>query len=647
MQNDDVGCKTFYAGCHTPSVDCKTIPSGCHTIEVPKRKIICVIRTPGVPVKTVVCMVSPYQGGVFEFDTNLCNRTQYLPSDYMFSVRVYEDQFLHVRWPCVQGICDCLHILDGVPAMLHPCRVAAIMYVHGMFAAEDYSVLTGLCRGFPILDSGVKLSYFKENYKSILEPEMYQQMCKTVRRELITGQISLSQDPADCVHALGAVVRPDGRLRPITDCSRPLNSINDHMASTATKFKFSRVEDTRCMVEEMGYGSVIDISNAYRSVMVYPPHRNYQGFSWVLDGVTCHFRDNALCFGLRSAPSIFNNLSSFVTRVMHCSGRACQGYLDDYLVTGSTRIECKSNQVFLVGLLRQIGFEINTKKVTEPSHTPKYLGVIIDLERLKFRLPEEKLIKTSRMVKQLLDCSWCSRKDLERITGLLAHCAVLVKGGRTFCRRLYSLLKATMGLRRIRLGDCFKMDLKWWDSFLRIFDGTCDIFPCMTPAHHIFTDASGKGFGAWYLDQYLFGFWGDHKFSCPHVFPPPVVDDIADSNINVKELWPVVASVKRWGEDWRGSQVLLHTDNTQVLTMVATGRSRNVQAMGLLRELFWCCSVLQIDLRATYISTNDNVRADRLSRLPEDGCISQCYGLPLKFMFCCVPRPTAIPQEPL
>lgn len=645
----DPGCNTNGYGCNTVYSDGGTIDSCCYT-ALQADRFLCVIQTPNKGEVQSVEMVSPYRGGAFDYSSELCARSSYLPQGYVFSVQVYSGQFIHVKRSCMDGVCDCLHILDGVPAQLHPCRVAALMYKYRLLGEENMFVLTGLCRGFHILDSDVQLAYSRSNYSSILEPNMYSQMCATINRELVRGQISLSNDPAICVHSLGAVVRPDGRLRPITDCSRPSNSINNHMFSTATKFKFSRVEDTRNMVEEMGFGSVIDITNAYRSVLVYPPHRKYQGFNWEMGGTVLNFQDNALCFGLRSAPSIFNNVSSFITRIVHESGRACQGYLDDYLVSGSSWEECKANQEFLVNLLRYIEFEVNMNKVTEPSHTPKYLGVIIDLESMKFRLPEDKLIKTSKFVRQLLNCSWCTRKDLEKLAGLLAHCAVLVKGGRTFCRRLYGLLKATMGLRRVRLADCFKMDLKWWDSFLRVFDGTCDIFPCMVPTHHTFTDASGSGFGAWFCDRYLFGFWGEHSYGCPHVFPPPVSDDISEANINVKELWPVVAAVKKWGEMWRSSQVLLHSDNTQVVTMVATGRSRNPQAMELLRELFWCCSILQIDLRAAYISTNDNVRADRLSRLPSDvnqakSSAINSYGLPLNFMSCCIHRPTQVTQE--
>ena len=36
--------------------------------------------------------------------------------------------------------------------------------------------------------------------------------------------MSLSDVKTVCIHALGAVSKPDGSIRPITDCSRPVNN---------------------------------------------------------------------------------------------------------------------------------------------------------------------------------------------------------------------------------------------------------------------------------------------------------------------------------------------------------------------------------------------------------------------------------------
>lgn len=604
-----------------------------------KKVGICVIQTPRIDITGYVEIVLPYWGTNFVYDESLAHRSIYLPSDLKFAVKIYDDQYLYVKSCCNTNSCSCIYYLDGIPSQIKPCRVAAMMYRCNMFTNDDLFVLTGLCRGFKIIDTDVELSYSVQNYNSITKGPMYTQMCKNIGDELIQGKVSVTDKKARCVHALGAVARPDGRLRPITDCSRPYDSVNDHMLTTASRFKFSHVENVRPMVQYNGYGGVVDLSNAYRSILIFPPHRSYMGFQWEFGGKTVNFSDNALCFGLRSAPSIFNEVSIFVKRYMARIGIDCLCYLDDYFVAGPDYLACREKQELLVSTLVGMGFEVNSRKVINPCQAPRYLGVVIDLISLKFRLPEEKILKATALVDDTLSHTWVSRKSLERVTGTLAHCSTLVKGGRTFCRRLYSLLKNTRDKKRVRLSPLYRLDLQWWSKFLRVFDGLCDIFPETVPSAHVFTDASNTGFGAWCQDNYLFGFWGDHNYACGHIYPSPVFDDLSVSNINVKELWPVLAAVKKWGEGWRNSYVLLFSDNTQVLSMISSGRSRNPIAMGLLRELFWCCSINKIDLRATYINTGDNVFADKLSRLPSDVCKINAFGLPLKFSVCCSQGP--------
>lgn len=269
---------------------------------------------------------------------------------------------------------------------LKPCRIAAIIASIRSLRNDDLFVLNGVCRGFYIVDDNVDgLHYKRNNYNSILQGDMYSQMCDTITNE---GQISPVITPSICSHSLGAVVRPDGRIRPITDCSRPILSINDYMQHSAGKFKFSHIEDTRPMLSPQGFGAVVDISNAYRSVPIFPPHRQYVGFNWDFGEGQRYFVDNCLCFGLKSAPSIFNSISDFIVRVLGSQGGTqCLGYLDDFFVAGTCFKSCEIKQQALMSLIRAMGFHINDNKVVTPSHSPKYQGIVIDLNSMKFRLP--------------------------------------------------------------------------------------------------------------------------------------------------------------------------------------------------------------------------------------------------------------------
>ena len=61
---------------------------------------------------------------------------------------------------------------------------------------------------------------------------------------------------------------------------------------------------------------------------------------------------------------------------------------------------------------------------------------------------------------------------------------------------------------------------------------------------------------------------------------------------------------------------MVFTDNTQVMYMLINGSSSNLTCMNGIREIFWICAIYNIELIPKYISTNSNLVADTLSRLP-------------------------------
>ena len=77
----------------------------------------------------------------------------------------------------------------------------------------------GLWDGFPIVDVGFNSVYECENYLSITESHFREEMSELLLKELAEGKVSECYVKPQCVHALGAVQKSDGRLRPITDCS--------------------------------------------------------------------------------------------------------------------------------------------------------------------------------------------------------------------------------------------------------------------------------------------------------------------------------------------------------------------------------------------------------------------------------------------
>ena len=382
-------------------------------------------------------------------------------------------------------------------------------------------IFRGISEGFRIVDDDFVDSYSCRNYDSILTGSCREQMDETVKSELEMDKVTIVDFVPRCVHSLGAVKKSDGGLRPITDCKRPLGkSINNYMNTVCSEFTFIKLDDVTNVLQQGCYMSVVDIKAAYRSVNVFPDHRGCQGFLWEIDGVQRHLVDNCLCFGLKCAPYIFSRLSEFVVRAMRRRGYSkVFSYLDDFIVVGDTYEECQTGALALIEFLRDLGFFIAWKKVVTPSAQVTYLGIEIDSVKMQVSLPKVKLDKLKRLVHRFLKIDCCSRKELEVLAGNLAHASMVVRGGRTFSRRVINLLRIVQ-TDSVKLPDWFKDDLQWWRRLVDTFNGRARIISgCDDDQVTLETDSSLSGFACCWAGDWAAGVWALEFVKPSGIFP--------------------------------------------------------------------------------------------------------------------------------
>ena len=116
--------------------------------------------------------------------------------------------------------------------------------------------------------------------------------CDRQSRGMMCTRWSLGRrgTPVQCVQALGAIFKPNGSIRPITDCKRPIGlSINNSMHKTCYTFSYSNINSVCSFVQPGDYLCVVDIPNAYRSVNIFPSHVYFQVYL-----------NHCLSFGLKS-----------------------------------------------------------------------------------------------------------------------------------------------------------------------------------------------------------------------------------------------------------------------------------------------------------------------------------------------------------
>ena len=515
------------------------------------------------------------------------------------------------------------HYLGGLPIQWNLDAWAYELYQENDSVLRNY-LFKGIFHGFDIVDHVNIAPYHQNNYNSALKGEAKAYIDILFSNELLESKLLKTDVKPTCIHAIGAVPKQGGKYRPITDCSLPPScSINSYMDCTFQDFSYHTVDNVIQLIKPGMYMATVDIADAYRTVSISPDHWRFQGLEWTLNGSTNFYCDTRLCFGLRCAPFIFSEITNFVVRCLNRRGFFnIINYLDDFWVGGSTFEECCIVQNTLINILISFGFRVNWTKCVGPSQCVRYLGVLFDTCNMTVSLPEDKITKLLCEIAFFQDKTRATRRQIQRLCGILAHASKVVRAGRTFSRRVINLLKSlpAKGNPKINLNDDFRKDVSWWSRFVKSFNGKATMINYNFGLGPSFmTDSSLSGYGFSSGHDWQSGFFNSDLV--PHWESALLhkhwenINVSGEVNINVLELIPVWKAVHRYSEFWINLHILCFSDNTQVVSMINKGVSSNHVAMEMLRDIFMVCATKNIYITARHISTRDNVLCDYLSRI--------------------------------
>ena len=220
------------------------------------------------------------------------------------------------------------HFIDGVYSPLKPKAWHDLLFFDNKLDFDALYLLDGVYNGFKVIDPMVNIPLYDcKNYNSCFEGENAWKMDNVINRELSEGKFSIATGKPDQIHALGAVPKPNGSVRHITDCSRPKNiSVNNYMHQTFSSFAFNTIDTVIQEVTPKSYMATVDLQDAYRSVPIYAGDRKHFGLCWNIEGSPTYLTDNFLCFGSRCSAFIFNRLTDAVSRYMSKNGFICFNY---------------------------------------------------------------------------------------------------------------------------------------------------------------------------------------------------------------------------------------------------------------------------------------------------------------------------------
>ena len=411
------------------------------------------------------------------------------------------------------------------------------------------------------------------------------------------------------------IPKPDGNVRLIHDCSRPIGSAVNDYCSTDWNQKFSTVDDAAASMTQGCYFAKVDLKSAYRSVGLSERSQQVTGLSWQFNGKTVYMRDTKLCFGARLSPGIFHRLTQAVKRMMARRGYdLVVVYLDDFLIISKSQIECQIALRVLIQLLRKLGFAIHWGKVIDPTTKISFLEIELDSVTMTLRLPDEKLQSFKQELQSFLHRKRASKRQLQAIAGRLSWAAGVVKGGRVFLRRIFNQISSLKHVsHKALISKAVKEDLLWWVNFLANFNGRSALLDAQ-PLECVLTDACDDGAG---------GVFGSDWYYVNWIRDIPQAQNL---HINEKEVLAVVLAAHRWGSLWSNRRIIIQSDNMTTVASVNKCTSCNDFIMQCLRKLFWLGATYNFHLTAKFVPGHLNIAADAASRLHLPGYIQVLHS---------------------
>lgn len=479
--------------------------------------------------------------------------------------------------------------------------------------SEDYDrqfILSGIKHGFDIIDEGSEVNPVSCPNHPSARPNspLYDKATSQVIKEIENGHYVVCDTPPQIVSPMAVIPKPDGDVRLIHDCSRPVGEAVNDYCSVDWQQKFARVDDAAAVMTENCYFAKVDLRSAYRSVGLSKKSQEVAGLSWELNGKTVFLKDTRLPFGARRSVSIFHRLTQAVRRMMARRGYDLTiVYLDDFLIISKSKRDCAEALKVLIQLLRKLGFMIHWGKVVDPTTRITFLGIELDSISMTLRLPEEKLLLLRHELQSSLSRNRFSKRQLQSLAGRLSWAASVVKGGRVFLRRIFNTIRMLrQNNHRVRLNSEVRKDLLWWSNFISTFNGRSTILD-QYPIECVFTDACNEGAGGSFGGDWFYFNWSQDWPQAAHL------------HINEKEVVAVAIAAYRWAPFWKNRRIIIYSDNSVTVSALNKGSCHNDSIMRCIRSLFWLSACFNFHLTARFLPGIQNIAADSASRLGSPG----------------------------
>ena len=325
----------------------------------------------------------------------------------------------------------------NLPTVPTPINTSALShYLYGYNEQAASFLLEGFSHGFPLRYDGPQHLRFSQNHKSALQSHeiVTLKLHKEVGLGRVVGPFDAPPFANFLASPLGLVAKHEpGKFRLIHDLSFPRDdSINTYTSKESTTVHYETLDSVVDLVKLYGPGSLIakaDIQDALRIIPIRPQDYPFLGIMW--DGK--FYYDKVLPMGASVSCQLFETFSGAVQWMLHehfgIVGVA--HLLDDYIFVGPPRNSVCMDSLLSFELLSQhLGIPLNNDKRCLPSTCRIVYGIEVDTDKMKLRLPVDKLAKATSLVDSMVKRRKVTLQELQSLIGLLSFSCTVVPCGR-------------------------------------------------------------------------------------------------------------------------------------------------------------------------------------------------------------------------
>jgi hypothetical protein len=287
------------------------------------------------------------------------------------------------------------------------------------------------------------------------------------------------------VHPMSVAVNADGKKRLCVDA----NYIN--IFEQYAPVHYELLPQVLPILQEGDWFFVTDMTKGYLHCALHPDSQRFLCVSF--ENVTYGFL--AMPFGLQSAPQAYCSLMYSMYLPWRRLNRRFSFMIDDRIGVERSRAACWLHIYSFIRIACALGVHFGLEKcLLWPCKVCKYLGLILDVQRMKVYIPEAKVRKFSTLVADIIHNPSPTARSLASLAGMLVGFYPALPFGPLLTRLLYNLLIFPDDWEDpVSISSPLSLLLSWLPNYISSHNGKRMIQ--RTPTMILVSDASVSGLG--------------------------------------------------------------------------------------------------------------------------------------------------------